>query len=273
MIKVLRIVVSIIFVLTSIVFVYYFVNEKLNTDNTVPVITVKDEIIDVSLHASDEELLAGVSAYDEKDKDLTDKVIVESISRFVEKGVSKVTYAVCDSDNNVATATRKIRYKDYASPRFFVNDSLCFSLYDTVSVAGKIGASDCIEGNITRYMIMTTESFTPGVEGVFYIDATVTNSKGDTSEAEIPFIVEDRSVSAPKIELSEYLIYVKPGTNPDFKSYLENAFDYAEKDLTSKVVIETNADLKKEGTHLVHYYATDDKGQRGHTVLTVIVGN
>ena len=47
------------------------------------------------------------------------EVIVESVSRFTDKGVCKVTYAVCDSDNHIAKATRKIIYTDYVSPTFF----------------------------------------------------------------------------------------------------------------------------------------------------------
>lgn len=92
----------------------------INADKTIPVITVEEELIEVSLKATDEELLKGVSAHDEKDGDLTGNIIIESVSGFTEKGVSKITYAVCDSNNNVAKTTRKIRFNGYQSPKFRV---------------------------------------------------------------------------------------------------------------------------------------------------------
>ena len=107
--KILRIVVSILFVFVTVASAAVYIDEKLSVDKTIPVISVEGAMIDVSLKATDEELLQGITAYDEKDKDLTDKVVIESISRFTEKGVCRVTYAVCDSNNNVAKALRIIR--------------------------------------------------------------------------------------------------------------------------------------------------------------------
>ena len=111
--KLLRIGVLVLFVIVSAVFGWMFIDEKLNADKTVPVITIESELLEVSLEADNEELLKGVSAYDEKDKDITDRIIVESVSNFIDDGVCKVTYAVCDNDNHVAKKTRKIKYKDY----------------------------------------------------------------------------------------------------------------------------------------------------------------
>ena len=105
--RILRSMVIVLFTITLIAFTFIFIREKLTEDKTIPKITVKGEIIDVSLKATDKELLQGISAYDEKDGDLTGDIIIESVSRFIETGVSKVTYAVCDSDNNITTATRK----------------------------------------------------------------------------------------------------------------------------------------------------------------------
>ena len=67
---------------------------------------------------SEERLLEGVTAYDGKDGDLTSKVFVESISNFVEPGVSNVTYVVYDADRHAAKASRKVVYLDYTPPRF-----------------------------------------------------------------------------------------------------------------------------------------------------------
>jgi hypothetical protein len=270
--RIFRLAIVVLFFITSAVFGMYFVNTKLTEDNTIPVIKIEEELIEVSFETTDEELLKGVTAYDEKDKDITDRVIVESVSRFVSDGVCKVTYAVCDSDNNVANATRKIKYKDYESPKFSISGGLCFSVYDSIDLSKLITADDCIDGDITRNIIITSEDFTKSTAGVFGLEISVSNSKGDLSIINIPLVVEDRSVSAPKIKLSEYLIYVKPGEEVDFSKYLVEARDRLNSNLTSNVRIETNADLNKEGTYSVHYYVNDSTNAQGHTILNVIVG-
>lgn len=271
--RILRITVVILFVITTALFANFYIKEKTTTDNTIPVITVEEEIIEVSFNATEKELLQGVTAYDEKDKDLTDRVIVESVSKFIEDGVCKVVYAVCDSDNNVANATRKIRYKNYVSPVFSVQESLCYSIYDKINISNAIKAQDCIDGDISRNIIVTSEDLTSTIAGVFNIDISVTNSKGDTSTMKLPLVIEDRSLSAPVIELSEYLIYAEKGQEIDFSSYIVAVSSpvYGDMSLDS-VRIETNADMNEEGTYSIHYYATDAKEVQGHSILNVVVG-
>ena len=81
---------------------------------------------------------------------------MESVSKFLGDGICKVTYAVCDNDNNVANATRKIRYKNYESPKFSMNESTCYSIYEKINVSDVITAYDCIDGDITKNIIITS---------------------------------------------------------------------------------------------------------------------
>lgn len=269
--RIFRLIISLLFVVVFAVFSVVFISEKIKEDKTIPVITIENEIIDVSLKTKNEELLQGVTAYDEKDKDLTDKVIVESISRFIEKGVCKVTYAVCDSNNNVAKATRKIRYKDYESPTIKLDESLCYSLYEMINLNEAIRAVDCIEGDISRNLIITSKDYVSAVEGVFTLNIFASNKNGDSTEITLPLVVEDRDMYAPVIELRDYLIYVKPGSQPDLGSYLVSAIDKNEKDVKGSVRIETDLDINKEGTYTVHYYVKDESGLQGHSIMAVVV--
>ncbi len=269
--KPFRIIVVILFVLASAATAFLVVRQQIRTDKTIPEIRVEEEIIEVSLKATDEELLQGVFAYDKKDKDLSDKIIVESISRFIEKGVSKVTYAVCDSDNNVAKATRLIRFTEYESPKFRVVGNLCFSLYEHIDIRDLIRAYDSLEGNISSQLVVTSSDYSTSIAGAFSLDVSVTNQKGDTSVIKLPLIVEDRPLSVPQIELEEYLVYTKVGQNVDFNSYIVDALDLDETSLRGSVIVESNVDFNKSGTYHVHYYVTDSLGNRGHSVMTVIV--
>ena len=167
--KPMRIIVLIAFFFISVASLALYVSEKVNTDKTIPVITLEEEIIEVSLKATDEEMLAGVTAYDEKDGDLTDRIIIESVSRFTEKGVSKITYAVCDSNNNVAKATRKVKFKGYESPKFKVSGNLCFSLYERIDISELITASDSLEGNISSKIVITSEKYSSTNAGAYYL--------------------------------------------------------------------------------------------------------
>ena len=113
--RILRIAVAVLFIVTLCLFIFFYI-QTIHLDKTIPEITIPPGILEVSLSADRSELLQGLSAYDKKDGDLTDTIIIESISRFTEPGVAMVTYAVCDSDNHVGSASRKIRYIDDTAP-------------------------------------------------------------------------------------------------------------------------------------------------------------
>ena len=130
--KILRYSVLALFIITLCAFVWFNIMQ-LRLDHTYPEIIIENDIIDVSLDADREELLTGVTAHDEKDGDITDKIIIESISRFTEKGVSVVKYSICDNDNHSSSAQRKIRYADYTSPHFTLSDSLVFGVSENIS--------------------------------------------------------------------------------------------------------------------------------------------
>lgn len=273
MMRIVKLVVTLLFVAACAMFAYVFYNDYISVDKTYPTITVESGTLKVKAQKgiSDEKLLEGVTAYDMKDGDISDKVIIESISKFTEKGVCNITYAVCDSDKHVTTATRRIKYTGYKSPQFFMNESLCFPVNKFVNITGIIGAKDDIDGDITKNVIITSENFESGIAGTFTLNAKVTNSKGDTTTLEFPLIVEERSASAPVIELSKYMIYVRDGKKPDFQKYVKGVTDSTGEEINIPVTIQTEFDPKEEGVYLVHYYATDNMERQGHTVLTVVV--
>ena len=272
MMKLYRIAVVLLFLAVSGAFLYTFITERMTADTTMPVITLEDDVLEISVNARDKDFLDGVSAFDEKDGDITDRIIVESVSKFIKPGICKVTYAVCDEDNHVATAVRKIKYTDYTSPQYSLTESPCYSVYEAVNIKNAISVSDCFDGKLDGSMILTSNDYATAAEGVFNIDVTVTNSMGDTSLLSFPLIVENRSLSAPEIELSQYLLYIENGEEIDPEEYIVAATDYKERSVLRKVTVDTNLNVNKEGTYIVHYYAEDDRGEKGHSVMIVMVG-
>ncbi|MBQ8187446.1 MAG: DUF5011 domain-containing protein [Clostridia bacterium] len=268
--RILQTCVVVLFLAVTVIFGYCWITEQ-QKDTTLPVITVEGDTLDVSLTADNAELLQGVTAFDEKDGDITDRIIVESISRFTEPGVAIVTYAVCDSDRHVASASRTIRYIGYEAPRFTMRKSLIFSPSERVLISGRLGAWDVLDGDISSRVIVTATDYADNTSGLFHISVRATSLKGDTITATLPLYVENVSPAAPDIRLREYMIYLNTGDEYDPASNLIDAIAYNEDDLTASVEIESDLDTSTPGVYQVHYYATDDQDRRAHEILTILV--
>ena len=87
------------------------------TDQTIPKISMDQDEIQVSVKDPEKVWKKGITAYDEKDGDITDSLVIESVSTFLEKGRRLVSYAAFDRDGHVAKASRQLIYTDYHSPK------------------------------------------------------------------------------------------------------------------------------------------------------------
>ena len=83
---------------------------KKQKDTTIPAITLPAGKLSYTEGDPDTELLAGVSAWDDKDGDLSKDVFVYEIVPIQATGMAKVVYAVSDSSKNVATADLMVKY-------------------------------------------------------------------------------------------------------------------------------------------------------------------
>lgn len=89
-----------------------------NLDIEGPVLTSSVKTLELSVADGQQALLQGLKAEDSIDGDLTDQIVVASVSHFIEKGTVNVKYVVFDSHNNAASLTRQVHYTDYRSPNF-----------------------------------------------------------------------------------------------------------------------------------------------------------
>lgn len=269
--KILRIMTVIAFALSVCVFLLFYIDEKKNTDTTYPVIQVDSEVLEISISASKEDLLEGVSAYDGKDGDLTSKVLIESISKFIDYGVCTVTYAVTDSDKHVAKNTRTIRYTDYTSPEFIMNRSMVFKVDEDVDIRSIVGAVDCIDGDISDKVSIIATDYTNNTVGVFSVSLQASNSMGDIIYLDLPIYVEEINPKAPTIELSQYAVYVPKGTNPDFEDYISSVTLDGRPMKNYGILLSSNYNSKKEGVYDIHFHVESESGDKGHAILTAIV--
>lgn len=268
--RVLRISVSVLFVVVLLLFSLFKIQQR-SVDTTYPRISIENDMLEVSIDATTEDLLQGVTAYDEKDGDITSKIIVESISRFTSPGVCVVNYAVCDNDNHASSASRKITYTDYTGPQFTLSGSLVFGISQNINIRKLLGAVDSIDGDISDKVIITAHEYITTAAGVNYISANVTNSKGDMISIQLPVYIEDINLSAPKISLEHYMLYLHVGDTFDPAENLLSAVDENGVDVRDNVRIDTNLDLSTPGIYEVHYHVDDASERRGHAILNVIV--
>lgn len=96
--------IAIIAILLSLSLILY-----VNRDMTAPTIDIEEMNITYTQGENYDELMVGVSAYDNKDGDLTDNVFIDRITE-INNGKAVIHYAVIDTSNNVGTAKRIVSY-------------------------------------------------------------------------------------------------------------------------------------------------------------------
>lgn len=272
MMRMLRVCTILVFLAAVTLFAMFYVKEQNSKDYTYPYIEMDTQVLNLSIHDTEESLLRGVTAYDGKDGDLTANVIVESISKFTKDRTCIVTYAVMDSDKHVVKSSRTVYYTDYTMPEFYLKRPLIFQVDEKVNIHEIVGAVDCMEGDISDKITIIATDYVGNTEGVFAISLQATNSLGDIIYLDIPIYVENKSALAPTIELSEHLIYVEVGETPDFMDYVAGVFSDSEAVENYGMLVSSNFDCNTPGTYSIHFEVEDQNGRTGHSVLTVIVG-
>ena len=216
----------IVFALSLLAFTGYNIYDWVQDDRYAPIIEVEQEELKVSIEAEPDELLQGVTASDSKDGDVTDSLVVESISKFLNDDKKIITYAAFDSDHHVGKATREVSYTDYTSPKFSCKTAFRFPV-NTVDFIQAVTARDCIDGDITeKIKVSPGYSIVTDVPGEYELQLQVSNSSGDVEY--LPLTIEiydptDRE-TVPDIQLKKYIVYTKVGKKIDTSKYLNKVF-------------------------------------------------
>ncbi len=266
-----RIAVCVLFAISVVFFGYVKYTEQAKNDNTLPTISGPAEPLEISCDYTEEDLLQGLSAYDEKDGDLTNEIMVNNLIPSLEKGKCKADYVVFDSSNHPATFSRDIIFTDYSSPKIYLSKPLVFQKSSNENIFGYIGAVDVIDGDISSLLRMNTN--TNMLEtGDYVINVEMNNSMGDFSKLEIPVHIVDNVDSRLNIKLTESIVYIK--SNDDFKpeEYVESVINVDGTTYETDIVkIESNVNTTKPGVYEVIYTAEQSETIKGYTALVVVV--
>ena len=277
-----------IFVLSLIAFIVFNIVNRVTTDSTPPVITSESDSVTVSVAAEESELLAGLTATDDEDGDLTGEIMISSMSNFTEPGKRTVSYVVFDASNNASTLTRNLEYTDYTAPQIKLTQPLRYSLneMEDASLTENMSVQDCLDGDITQQIRATfNDGSYIAMAGEYGITVQVSNSAGDTCSVPLTVTVTDPAEEIGKYYpmLSDYIVYAPVGGYVDLTSLLiglENSstqYLFADANPSAPGGIESVAsggavDYNTPGTYTVDYQFTSASGATGTTKLAVVVG-
>ncbi len=241
----------------------------------VPEISCESGTLELPCSYTEAELFSGVSAYDEEDGNLTDKILVGSFSRFVEQGTCTVTYVVFDSANAAATCTRKVHFTDYESPKIRLVDPLVFTegSGSTDAVRSRLLIADKLDGDLSGTARFSNISVYYDYAGNYSLTVTASNSFGDTVSETLPVHIIEKRLTGLVISLTEPIVYVPAGSDFDPEDYVDSVADLPgnEYSVEDHVTFDSDVDTAVPGVYEVCCTAENDGGAVGVTWLTVIV--
>lgn len=272
----LRIIVIALFLIVSVAFTAYFTYDRLMVDHTAPQIICDGVPLNVSVFATDDELCAGLTAHDDVDGDITDRIVVRKVSQLVGDNIAQISYAVFDSSSNLCTFNRYVYYTDYHKPRFSISQPLTYNVHSTITLADRLVATDIIDGDITPRIRVDASRLSNDAEGEYEMPVRVTNSSGDISTLDLTILIQNVTTNHPAIHLDDYLIYVDRDTElteDDLRSYiiLVKETTTGKSISADKVNITSFVKSSTPGSYNVYYTYTNSLNFTYTVILTVVV--
>jgi hypothetical protein len=267
-------------------FSLYLLIDRQNADRGRPTITVPGEALELSVQDPKEAYLQGVTAFDDKDGDVTASLVVSSVRLVDTDGAIEVTYAAFDKAGNVTKAERQIKLTDYRSPRFDLNRSLTFSSTTGFNIFTIVTAEDVLDGDITHRVraaaLDPVDVYTPGVSSM---ELSVRNSLGETAKLVIPVEVYAAGTYQATLTLTDYMVYLPVGSKLDAENYLDT---FSRTDMTMSLrdgipegyslEVKSNVQADVPGVYTVDYWVTQTVGAEsdarmftGYSKLIVVV--
>ncbi|MBC2326973.1 immunoglobulin-like domain-containing protein [Listeria booriae] len=220
------------------------------TSNDAPVITASDKTLK---KGGSFDPMAGVSASDTEDGNVTDKVSVTANDVDTSAvGTYHVTYSVTDSDGNTTTKTITVTVTSNDAPVIVASDQT-IKKGKAFDVMAGVSASDLEDGDVTGGITVTANDVDTNTVGTYHVTYSVTDSDGNTTTKTITVTIT--SNDAPTFTTSD--VYLKVGDK--FNPYAGiTASDTEDGDLTDRIDIESSdVDMTQAGTYAVEYSVTD----------------
>ena len=262
---------AVLFLVFSILFSIWVNNRyfsSLNADS--PEIQNSTDLLQISVQDPPEAILRGLTATDATDGDLTNQIMVSSISHFLKPGTVNVRYVVFDKHNNSATLTRKVHYTDYTSPVFSLEKAPIYTVGNSFDLLDYVKVTDCIDGDISGKIRVISNMVNNYSVGQYPVVLEVSNSCGDTAQITLWVSYQNKAPTA-FIHLYQYIIYITEGDEFDPYRWVTSVTDRDANPLsTKKIEILGNLDINTPGSYQLVYSYNDGK-LTGQSALTVVV--
>ncbi|MBC1574017.1 DUF5011 domain-containing protein [Listeria booriae] len=213
--------------------------------------------------------MQGVSAYDQEDGNITNKVSVTSNNvNTAVAGTYTVTYSVTDSSGMSATAIRTVTVKKAGTKPTITAPNLTLNVGDTFNSMQGVSAYDQEDGDITSKVIVTSNNVNTAVVGTYTVSYKVTDSSGMSATATRQVTVQNTG-TAPTINAPNITLKVGDTFIP---MQGVTAHDQEDGDITSKVTVTANnVNTAAIGTYSVTYSVTDSSGKTTTAIREVKV--
>ena len=250
------------------------VNPKAAVLNACPVIKATDKTLTVG---DTFDAKADVTAEDEEDGDITDKIVVlKNDVDTTKHGKYEVTYKVTDSEgaSYVKTITVTVNPKMEpinAAPIIKAEDKT-LTVGDTFDPKADVTATDAEDGDLTDKIEILKNEVDTTKPGKYEVTYKVTDSKGASYTKSITVTVNPKMEvlnAIPTIKAEDKTLTVGDTFDPKADVTAE---DVEDGDLTDKIeVLKNEVDTTKAGKYEVTYKVTDNQGASRTKTITVTV--
>ena len=250
------------------------VNPKAAVLNACPVIKATDKVLTVG-DTFDER--ADVTAEDEEDGDITDKIeVLKNEVDTTKPGKYEVTYKVTDSGGASYVKTIKVTVNPKMEPLnaapIIKAEDKTLTVGDTFDERADVTATDAEDGDLTDKIEVLKNEVDTTKAGKYEVTYKVTDSKGASYTKSITVTVNPKMEvlnAIPTIEAEDKTLTV--GDTFDERADV-TAADAEDGDLTDKIeVLKNEVDTTKPGKYEVTYKVTDSKGASRTKTITVTV--
>ena len=250
------------------------VNPKAADLNACPVIQATDKTLTVG---DEFDPLADVTAKDEEDGDITDKIeILENEGDTTKPGKYEVTYKVTDSGGASHVKTIKVTVNPKMEPinaaSIIKAEDKTLTVGDTFDPMADVTAIDAEDGNLTDKIEILNNEVDTTKPGKYEVTYKVTDRKGASYTKTITVTVNPKMEvlnAIPTINAEDKTLTVGDTFDPKADVTAE---DVEDGDLTDKIeVLKNEVDTTKAGKYEVTYKVTDRKGASRTKTITVTV--
>ena len=250
------------------------VNPKAADLNACPVIQATDKTLTVG---DEFDPLADVTAEDEEDGDITDKIeILENEVDTTKPGKYEVTYKVTDSGGASHVKTIKVTVNPKMEPinaaPIIEAEDKTLTVGDAFDPMADVTATDAEDGNLTDKIEILNNEVDTTKPGKYEVTYKVTDSKGASYTKSITVTVNPKMEvlnAIPTIKAEDKTLTVGDTFDPKADVTAE---DVEDGNLTDKIeVLKNEVDTTKAGKYEVTYKVTDSKGASRTKTITVTV--